>query len=208
MFTFPLYFTFYISLPTSVALSLFVIFFPFVWPVHSLLSCSTLSFSIHTCLAHFSVTVNWILYFHCSALSLPIEFAFSTLLPLPSTCQYLVSHNLYSTLSLFFSYYSPVFPSYSSLFFIPPLLSRSWAVWCWRCCLKISRSSSQQRCRWSGPNWWEQCTGMWQGPTQRWAGSRSPAQQCEEFWRRRGKRVAITRCSVTKVSQTWIRLTW
>lgn len=36
-----------------------------------------LSFSILTCLAHFCVTVNWILYFHRSALALPTELYFS-----------------------------------------------------------------------------------------------------------------------------------
>lgn len=48
-----------------------------------------LSFPILTCLAHFSATIYWILYFHRSALTLPTEHYFSTLLPLPSTCHYL-----------------------------------------------------------------------------------------------------------------------
>lgn len=172
------------------------------------------SFSIFTCLAHFSVTVNWILYFNTALLSL-YTLNLTSLhysLCLPSTCHYLDSH----VFPLFLSFYPPLFlitfPSSQLIKFVfhPPFLPRSWAVWCWRCCLKISQSSSQQRCRWCGPNWWEQCTGMWQAPTQRWAGSRFPAQQCEEFGRRRGKKkkVSIARSSVRKVSQTLIRLTW
>lgn len=42
-----------------------------------------LSFSILTCLAHFSVTANWILYFNCTALTLPTESYFSALLYIP-----------------------------------------------------------------------------------------------------------------------------
>lgn len=140
---FPLYLLFY-----STDELFFFSTLPFLFPLycqsthhfHVLL----LSFSILTCLAHLSVTVNWIPFFPslCSHFTYRIQFPCIILsaLPLPLSCKPHIA-----TLFLI-QVPSPIIQD-SHL-----LLPRSWAAWSWRCCLKISQNSSQPRCRWCGPN--------------------------------------------------------
>lgn len=68
-----------------------------------------LSFSILTCLAHFSVAVNWILYFQLSALALPAELCFSFFHLLLSRQPHIPTLSLSLCAPFSFSYHFPLF---------------------------------------------------------------------------------------------------